>query len=226
VIAGSVDSATAIALGALVAALSGCFGAVVGALLTSRHDRRERFKALRVESATALVRACAEALLQTSFAVSTAERRLADKLEGHMTADEAATEMKDAVDQARKSIARAAAKRALVQLLFGTESPTERSGAALLAHLRRAADALEPPHFDVIDATEHHMDAALEMEALSETATNAILQTGTARDYLSRTTRLRRRSHPPGHLYLHYDEIDHDLSRPPNAAEKSLQSGR
>jgi len=147
-----------------------------------------------------------------------------DKVEGHLTADEAATEMKEAVDQTHKLIAEAAARRALVQLLSGTESPTERSGAALLAHLREAADALDPSKFDVVTANECHAAAALEMEALSETATNAILETGTTRDYLSRTTRLRRRSRPPGHLYLRYDEIDHDLSTPPDAEEKSLQS--
>lgn len=223
-IAGSVDSATAIALGALVAALSGFLGAVVGAFLTSRHDRRERFRALRVESATAFLRACADALLQTSVAASTVERRLTDKVEGHLTAEEAATEMKDAIDRTHTLIAEAAARRALVQLLFGTGSPTEMSGAALLAHLRNAADALDPPEFDVVTAHECHASAALEMEALSETATNAILQTGTTRDYLSRTTRLRRRSHPSGHLYLRYDEIDHDLTTPPDPAEKSLQS--
>jgi len=67
VIVGSVDSDTALALGALVATLSGFFGVVVGAFLTSRHDRRERFKALRVESATAFYelaprRSCRRAL--------------------------------------------------------------------------------------------------------------------------------------------------------------------
>jgi hypothetical protein len=214
VLVGTISTRAAIG----IALVSGFGGALVTGYFTTRHDRRERFRALRVEAATACIRACAETLLQLSRATKTIDYAVQAIKDGKSTPEEAGDRMKTEHDRLIALLGEARAKRVLVDLLFGVDSPVAVASSDTFQEAFWGVGALAPPGRDTKTADEHHMAASVDMETLSRQATAAILRTGTWTDYLSRTQRflrLIRVRHPARETAVYEDEPGDDPAPAP-----------
>ena len=154
--------------------LSGFAGAYLGAWITTKHDRTERLRALRIDAADDLVQAWATAL----FAIDSAIRDREEPRTGSV--DQKARALAAKISEAHELVNKAVTLSVRVDLLFASTSPTSTNTNAVRDEARQSLHALEQG--EVQQARKWHGQASLSHAYLVVAAGEAISSTGTRRD--------------------------------------------
>lgn len=146
----------------LIALTSGLGSGTFAAWLTTRNDRRERFRHRLIEAADEFASAAAEALIKTRDAI------------GEVRDRKDAEHMKRTTELAWQQRDAALHRSARVDLLFGPGRDVSRAANDVVNELANVVAALTPPSFDAGAADRAHLDAAEALRRFHIAASSAI----------------------------------------------------
>jgi hypothetical protein len=146
----------------LIALTSGLGSGTFAAWLTTRNDRRERFRHRLIEAADEFASAAAEALIKTRDAIG--EVRDRNDAERMKQTTELAWHQRDVVLH----------RSARVDLLFGPGRDVSRAANDVVNELATVVAALTPPSLDAGSADRAHLDAAEALRKFHIAASRAI----------------------------------------------------
>jgi hypothetical protein len=146
----------------LIALTSGLGSGSFAAWLTTRNDRRERFRHRLIEAADEFASAVAEALIKTRDAIG--EVQALKDAEHMKRTTELAWQQRDAVLH----------RSARLDLLFGPGRDVSRAANDVVNELANVVASLTPPSFDADAAVRAHVKAAEALRGFHIPASNAI----------------------------------------------------
>ncbi len=146
----------------LIALTSGLGSGTFAAWLTTRNDRRERFRHRLIEAADEFASAAAEALIKTRDAIG--EVRALKDAERMKQTTELAWQQRDAVLH----------RSARVDLLFGPGRDVSRTANDVVNQLANVVASLTPPSLDADAAERAHLNAAEALRGFHIAASGAM----------------------------------------------------
>jgi hypothetical protein len=146
----------------LIALTSGLGSGSFAAWLTTRNDRRERFRHRLIEAADEFAGAAAEALVKTRDAI------------GDVRGSRDAERMKQTTELAWQRRDAVLHRSARVDLLFGPGRDVSQAANALVNELANVVASLTPPSFDADAADRAHLNAAEALRGFHIAASIAI----------------------------------------------------
>jgi len=146
----------------LIALVSGFGSGAVAAVLTTRNDRRDRFRHRLIEAADDFASAASEALTRTRDAI----RDVRDFRD--------AEQMKAATDSAWAQRDAALHRSARVDLLFGPGQDASRCASDVVLQLASVVSSLMPPSPNTSAADRAHMEAVNALRGFNLAAADAI----------------------------------------------------
>jgi hypothetical protein len=168
----------------LLSVVSGLGSGFLGAWLTARNDRQERFRDRLLEAADDFTVAAADALVKLRDAI------------GAVRDGKDAECMKQATEEAWEHHDIALRRTARLDLLFGVGSDAARSANGLLNQLAVASQALRPPRCDDDRGEAALVDATAELQGFQGAAFAAVRRAAPPSASLWET--LRRHPHARG----------------------------